>query len=87
MRLFCERVGMLKGLFFHEYGRRVGMVPRSSLKEGKYSQMVGEKDKDNPTKTKQPKPTTAQRPSLHPVVFPLYWGETSETLTGDYLWA
>ena len=26
--------------FFHEYGRRVGMVPRSSLEEGKYSQMV-----------------------------------------------
>ena len=26
--------------FFHEYERRVGMVPRSSLKEGKNSQMV-----------------------------------------------
>ena len=26
--------------FFHECGRRVGMVPRSSLKEGKYNQMV-----------------------------------------------
>ena len=25
--------------FFHEYGRHVGMVPRSSLKEGKYSQV------------------------------------------------
>ena len=33
----------------------------------------GEEDKDNPTKAKKPKPTTAQRPSLHhPVVFPLY---------------
>ena len=28
----------LSSFFFHEYGRRVGMVPRSSLKEGKYSQ-------------------------------------------------
>ena len=26
--------------FFHEYGRRVGMVPRSSLKGGKNSLMV-----------------------------------------------
>ena len=26
--------------FFHEYGRRVGMVPRSSLKEGKKNLMV-----------------------------------------------
>ena len=31
--------------FFHEYGRRVGMVPRSSLKEGKYSQMVEKRTK------------------------------------------
>ena len=36
-------------IFFHEYGRRVGMVPRSSLKEGKNRQMV-EKG------TKAPKP-------------------------------
>ena len=36
--------------FFHEYGRRVGMVPRSSLKEGKNSQMVEKR-------TKAPKPT------------------------------
>ena len=58
-------------LFFHEYGRRVGMVPRSSLKEGKNRQMVEKKDKDNPTNKKQPQ-TTAHRPSLHHlVVFPL----------------
>ena len=31
---------VLVDFFFHEYGRRVGMVPRSSLKEGKYNQMV-----------------------------------------------
>ena len=47
----------------------------------------GEKDKDNPT-TNQTKPTTAHRPRLHhQVVFPLYQGETSETMTADYLWA
>ena len=40
--------------FFHEYGRRVGMVPRSSLKEGKYNQMVrkGQRQPNNkPNKT------------------------------------
>ena len=58
--------------FFHEYGRRVGMVPRSSLKEGKSSQMVEKR-------TKTPKPTQnqtpqARRPKLHHlVVFPLHW--------------
>ena len=45
--------------FFHEYGRRVGMVPRSSLKEGKNNQMV-EKRARTPKpnqKTNTPKPT------------------------------
>ena len=42
--------------FFHEYGRRVGTVPRSSLKEGKNRQMV-EKG------TKAPKPTQTKHPS------------------------
>ena len=58
-------------LFFHEYGRRVGMVPRSSLKEGKNRQMV-EKGTKTPN---QPKPNTpARRPKLHHlVVFPLHW--------------
>ena len=45
----------LSAFFFHEYGRRVGMVPRSSLKEGKNRQMV-EKG------TKAPKPTQNQTP-------------------------
>ena len=44
----------------------------------------GEEDKDNPTKTKKQNQPT-QTPSLHhPVVFPLHWGETSETLTADF---
>ena len=57
--------------FFHEYGRRVGMVPRSSLKKGKNNQMV-EKGTKTPN---QPKPNTkARRPKLHHLaVFPLHW--------------
>ena len=44
--------------FFHEYGRRVGMVPRSSLKEGKNSQMVEKRTRTTKqTKTKKPQPT------------------------------
>ena len=39
--------------FFHEYGRRVGMVPRSSLKEGKKRQMV-----EKGTKTPKTNPKT-----------------------------
>ena len=60
----------MKTIFFHEYGRRVGMVPRSSLKEGKNNQMV-----EKGTKTPKPaKPNTqARRPKLHHlVVFPLH---------------
>ena len=58
--------------FFHEYGRRVGMVPRSSLKERKKQSDGGEKDKSNPT-TNQTNQNRAHRPSLHHlVVFPLY---------------
>ena len=57
-------------LFFHEYGRRVGMVPRSSLKGGKNSLMV-EKITRTTTTTQKPQPK-AHRPSLHHhVVFPL----------------
>ena len=47
--------GVPRLFFFHEYGRRVGMVPRSSLKEGKSSQMVEKR-------TKTPKPTQNQAP-------------------------
>ena len=63
----------LIGLFsFHEYGRRVGMVPRSSLKEGKCNQMVEKGQRQPNNKPNKTTPTTAQRPSLlHPVVFPL----------------
>ena len=56
-------------IFFHEYGRRVGMVPRSSLKEGKNRQMV-EKGTKAPKPTQKPN-TQARRPKLHHlVVFP-----------------
>ena len=44
-------------VFFHEYGRRVGMVPRSSLKEGKHSQMV-----EKGTKTTQQKTNKQNQP-------------------------
>ena len=44
--------------FFHEYGRRVGMVPRSSLKEGKNSQMV---EKGTKTTQQQKTQTTANQ--------------------------
>ena len=65
-----SRSGCLPNFFFHEYGRRVGMVPRSSLKEGKNSQMVEKRTRT--TKTTQTKQTAAHRPSLHHlVVFPL----------------
>ena len=59
-----------RSFFFHEYGRRVGMVPRSSLKGGKNSLMVEKRTRrPNTTQTKKPK---AHRPSLHHhVVFPL----------------
>ena len=60
--------------FFHEYGRRVGMVPRSSLKDGKNNQMVEKRTKTTQQQTKPTKQpqTTAHRPSLHHlVVFPL----------------
>ena len=44
--------------FFHEYGRRVGMVPRSSLKEGKYSQMVEKRTKTTQQQNnRKPQPT------------------------------
>ena len=58
--------------FFHEHGRHVGMMPRSSLKEGKYNQMVEKRTKTTQQQTKQnqPQPTgrdsTEGRSSLHP---------------------
>ena len=60
-------------IFFHEYGRRVGMVPRSSLKEGKNSQMV-EKRTKTPKPNQHQQTPQARRPNLHHlVVFPLHW--------------
>ena len=49
--------------FFHEYGRRVGMVPRSSLKERKYSQMVEKRTKTTQQQTKQNQPQPTGRDS------------------------
>ena len=68
-------------LFFHEYGRRVGMVPRSSLKEGKKRQMV---EKGTKTPKTNPKPNTqARRPTPPSCSLPYTLGETCETETSD----
>ena len=56
-------VSVLFVLFFHEYGRRVGMVPRSSLKEGKYNQMVEKRTKTTQQQTKQNQPQPTGRDS------------------------
>ena len=48
-------------LFFHEYGRRVGMVPRSSLKGGKVSRMVEKKTRT--TNNKKQQNTKPKRPT------------------------
>ena len=71
-------------VFFHEYGRRVGMVPRSSLKGGKVSRMV-EKMTRTPTTTQQ-KPTQTKHPSPQAETPPSCslsstLGETCETET------
>ena len=68
-------------VFFHEYGRRVGMVPRSSLKEGKKRQMV---EKGTKTPKTNPKPNTqARRPTPPSCSLPYTLGETCETETSD----
>ena len=67
--------------FFHEYGRRVGMVPRSSLKGGKNSQMV-EKGTEKPNTTPNKQNTTTQGPEAEsPPSCSLFsvQGETCET--------
>ena len=51
-----------RAIFFHEYGRRVGMVPRSSLKEGKNNQMVEKRTK---TTQQQTKPTKQPQTTAH----------------------
>ena len=66
-----------RSVFFHEYGRRVGMVPRSSLKEGKNSQMVEKRTRTpKPTKQTNHSPQAESPPScsLSSVL-----GETGET--------
>ena len=79
-RSSCEGRTLLQSLkmmqyffFFHEYGRRVGMVPRSSLKGGKNSQMVEKRTrKPNTTQNQRTPQPRAHRPCLHHhVVFPL----------------
>ena len=75
-------------IFFHECGRRVGGVPRSSLKgketqhdEGKRTQANPKPSKTHQTKTrtKNQNATKGQRPiPPHLTVFPLYQGETCE---------
>ena len=71
--------------FFHEYGRRVGMVPRSSLKEGKNRQMV-EKGTKTPkqAQTKHPSPQAETPPSCS---LSSTLGETCETETSGNYWA
>ena len=59
----AHRTLLLKApIFFHEYGRRVGMVPRSSLKGGKNSLMV-EKITRTTTTTQKPQPKAQGRVS------------------------
>ena len=91
---------MLAGLLFSGFWRLAlshFFFPRVRTPCGHGAQIIiegreiqsdgGEKDKDNPT-TNQTKPTTAHRRRLHhQVVFFLYQGETSETMTTDCLWA
>ena len=64
--------------FFHEYGRRVGMVPRSSLKGGKNSRMVEKITRTTTTTqkttTKGPQVESPPSCSLSSVL-----GETGET--------
>ena len=75
---------LLFQFFFHEYGRRVGMVPRSSLKGGKVSRMVEKmtrtttttQQKTNQTKHPSPQAETPPSCSLSSTL-----GETCETKT------
>ena len=75
----CETCETLS--FFHECGRRVGMVPRSSLKEGKKGRWW--RMERRPQKT-NPKPNTqARRPTPPSCSLPYTLGETCETETSD----
>ena len=69
--------------FFHEYGRRVGMVPRSSLKEGKNSLMVEKRTRT--TRTTQNKTNHSPQAESPPSCsLSSVLGETSETKTDDW---
>ena len=73
--------------FFHERGRHVGGVPRSSLKEKESPDDNGEgntsktpKQTKTPTQQQTNNKKDGQRPSPHYLgVFPLYGSETGET--------
>ena len=60
---------MDKNYFFHECGRHVGGVPRSSLKGKETRHDEGEKNTSNPTQAKTPKPK--QEPETKKPPFPL----------------
>ena len=78
---YTPGLGWGQVFLFHEYGRRVGMVPRSSLKEGKKRQMV---EKGTKTPKTNPKPNTqARRPTPPSCSLPYTLGETCETETSD----
>ena len=62
VNLMGTEITALLHFFFHEYGRRVGMVPRSSLKEGKNNQMVEKRTKTTQQPTNPTKPTANQSP-------------------------
>ena len=74
------QINKVELFFSHEYGRRVGMMPRSSLKEGKNNQMVEKRTRTTKTtqnKTKHsPQAESPPSCSLSSVL-----GETSETQT------
>ena len=70
---------VLSSCFFHEYGRRVGMVPRSSLKERKNSQMVEKRTKTTQQQTKQAKQSPpAESPPSCSLSSVLRWNRWNE---------
>ena len=48
----------IRSFFFHEYGRRVGGVPRSSLKGKETHLMMGKRTQGNPQRNPNQKPKT-----------------------------
>ena len=77
-------IGLIVGIFFHEYGRRVGGVPRSSMKGKETQHDEGGKEHKQPQTPTNHQPNKnpkhkGQRPNPpHLKVFPLYEGETGE---------